>query len=134
MRAAVFLLLAAAGASAEQFTRKECLDCHQLFAKKLKTLPVKHPGSCEDCHLRHGIVPKLLLKETGSGLCLSCHQKEKLGFDKPVVHKALKSSECITCHDPHGSKQPKLLKAEGAQACFACHKQEPFRKKVVHKV
>ena len=132
------LLALAFSARAEQFARKECLDCHAKFADKLHDLknlhaPVKSQ-KCEECHLRHGTVPKLLLKESGNALCLTCHKKESLGLEKKVVHPVLKTGKCTDCHDAHGSNTKFLLKREGKLECYSCHKPEPFEKKFVHKV
>src|SRR5262245_20304752 len=109
-------------AQKREFQRKECLDCHQDFAKKVLSRKDLHPsvkdGKCETCHLRHGIVPKLLLKQTGNELCLSCHDKAKIGLDKQHVHTAVTTGKCTTCHDPHGSNGAHLLPAAGPEACF----------------
>src|SRR5262245_2318219 len=118
------LLLSAPDSLAQkrEFQRKKCLDCHQDFAKKVLSLKQLHPsvkdGDCESCHLRHGIVPKLLLKQTGNELCLSCHDKAKIGLDKQHVHTAVTTGKCTTCHDPHGSNGAHLLPAAGPEACF----------------
>ena len=130
-------LLLPATARAQQFARKECLDCHQKFADKYMGLKNVHAivkqQKCEDCHLRHGIVPKLLLKESGNALCLKCHDKKAIGLDKPNVHPVLRTGECTQCHDAHGSNAKFMLKAEGDASCFSCHKKEPFERKVQHK-
>ncbi len=95
--------------------------------------PVKDK-KCEDCHLRHGIIPALILKINGNDLCLKCHTKEKIGLNKPNVHGALKTGLCTQCHNPHASNSPNLLQAEGNEACYQCHKRESFERKFVHKV
>src|SRR3990172_10101365 len=70
----------------QAFQRKECLDCHAPFAKKYFSMKNVHPvvkeKKCEDCHLRHGIIPKLILKKEGNDLCFACHGKEKIGMNK----------------------------------------------------
>jgi len=93
-----------------KFERKGCLDCHKKFSDKYLSmksvhLPVKE-GKCEDCHLRHGIVPKMLLKKEGEEICFSCHAKEKLGMNRSKVHTALKSGKCSQCHNPHAGPDP----------------------------
>ncbi len=60
------LLTAATQALAQRkFEKKECLDCHKKFADKYLGMKNVHSmvkeKKCEDCHLRHGKVPKLLL-------------------------------------------------------------------------
>src|SRR6516225_11174739 len=86
------------GAETRKLQSKSCIDCHGAFVQKLAPLKVLHPGvkegNCESCHLRHGIVPKLLLKQEGNALCLSCHAKETIGLDKANVHSALKTGKC----------------------------------------
>jgi predicted CXXCH cytochrome family protein len=118
--------------------RKECLDCHKSFADKYLGMKNVHSvvkeKKCEECHIRHGRVPKLLLKKAGNELCFDCHNKEKIGMSKAKIHTALRKGKCISCHDPHASQASKLLKAEGAAVCTQCHAKEKFEKKVVHKI
>ncbi len=127
-----------AGAAERKFKTKGCADCHQKAVEKFKEAKFAHAAvkdqKCEACHLRHGTVGKLLLKQQGNALCYSCHKRDAIGMDKPVVHKVLRSGSCTQCHDPHGSQAPHLLKAEGAEACFGCHAREPFQRKTVHAV
>jgi predicted CXXCH cytochrome family protein len=125
-------------AQERKFQKKECLDCHKKFSEKYLSMKNLHPGmkegKCEDCHLRHGIVPKKLMKRDGNDLCISCHNKEKLGLNQPKVHTVLKTGKCASCHNPHGSQGSHLLKAEGPEACYQCHKKEAYQQKVVHAV
>jgi predicted CXXCH cytochrome family protein len=120
-----------------RFQRKECLECHTQFADKYLAMKNVHAvvkeKKCEDCHLRHGIIPKLLLKREGNKTCYKCHESQKLGLDKAVVHTALKKDKCISCHNPHASPVKLLLKAEGRQLCYQCHQQKSYQKKIVHK-
>ncbi len=88
--------------------------------------------NCEACHLRHGIVPKLLLKKNGNEICFGCHAKEKIGLNKSNVHTVLRRGKCTICHDPHASQGSHLLKKEGSEAAYGCHKKEDYEKKVVH--
>jgi predicted CXXCH cytochrome family protein len=130
------LMLLPTVAEAQKFKQKACLECHQKLADKYAGLKYAHPAvkerKCEECHLRHGLVPKLLLKESGNSFCYKCHDKKTIGMDKPNVHKVLKTGSCLGCHDAHGSNAPHMLKAEGSETCFRCHKKEPFQRKVVH--
>src|SRR5210317_1152493 len=118
-----------------KFVRKQCLDCHTEFAAKYLSMPDVHAPvkeiKCEDCHLRHGIVPKLLLKREGNQTCFKCHDSQKIGMEKAVVHTALKKNQCISCHNPHASQTKPLLTAPGRQLCYLCHQQQTFEKKVV---
>ena len=93
-----------------KFARKECLDCHTEFAAKYLKMKDVHAvvkeQKCEDCHLRHGIIPKLLLKRQGNDVCYSCHPPDKIGLKKVAVHTALKTGKCTDCHNPHASQTP----------------------------
>ncbi len=118
-----------AQAQERQFKSKDCMECHGKFAEKMAPLKYQHTAvkqkKCEECHLRHGLVPRLVMKQPGNALCTTCHKRDALGLDKPFRHTALISGSCLTCHDPHGSNEPHLLKAKGAETCYACHKREP---------
>src|SRR5512146_1946400 len=128
----------ASWAQQRKFEKKGCLDCHKKFAEKYLSMKDVHPvvkaGKCEDCHLRHGLVPKLMMKKDGNELCYSCHAKEKIGLNRAGVHTALKSGKCTSCHNPHASQGSHLLNAEGNGICYLCHKKENYEKKVVHKI
>lgn len=123
--------------AASKFAAKGCLDCHQKFSNTYLSMKSLHPmvkaGNCEDCHLRHGRVPQMLLKESGNALCISCHSKASIGMDKKNVHTAIKNGKCVSCHNPHGSDAPHLLKAaDSAQLCYKCHDKAVFTQKVQH--
>ncbi len=138
--AALAVLLGAAPALAAplKFKKKECIDCHSKQADRYASYKYAHPAArekkCEECHLRHGLVPKLLLKESGNGFCYRCHKRESIGTDKANVHSVLRKGSCTSCHDPHGSDARHMLKQAGNDACYSCHRREPFQKKVVHAV
>ncbi len=57
-------------AKKRKFKRKECLDCHEEYVEKYDSMANVHEVAedreCESCHLRHGVVGKLLLKEEGN--------------------------------------------------------------------
>ncbi|HSB35181.1 MAG TPA: cytochrome c3 family protein, partial [Nitrospirota bacterium] len=120
------VLHAAVGMAAQKAVRKDCLDCHTKFADKYLGMKNVHAvvkeKKCEGCHLRHGLVAKLILKKIGNDLCLTCHTKDKMGI-KPVVHSALQGGKCTDCHNPHASQTDHLLKAEGKDLCYQCHKK-----------
>ncbi|MCK5422654.1 MAG: cytochrome C, partial [Deltaproteobacteria bacterium] len=120
-----------------KFVRKNCLECHTKFADKYLKMKSVHAvvkeKKCEECHLRHGIVPKLIFKQIGNQTCYQCHPKEKISLDKPRVHTAIKKGKCIDCHNPHASQSSRLLQAEGSEVCYQCHKKKNFEKKVEHK-
>src|SRR5574341_772863 len=136
---AVFFLAAPDSAQAQRkLDKKECLDCHKKFADKYLGMKNVHAvvkeHQCEECHLRHGRIPKLLLKKMGNDLCFSCHNKEKIGMNRAKVHTALRKGKCTSCHDPHASPAGRLLKEEGAALCAQCHAKADFEKNVTHKI
>src|SRR3990172_5854275 len=124
-----------------RFAQKNCLDCHKTFAQKYLGMKAIHPAvkaqQCETCHLRHGLIPKAVMKKDGNELCFQCHARDKVGLSRRHVHTALNAGRCTACHDPHASPaagghnphpsaQAKLLKASahspvaGGQ-CEGCH-------------
>lgn len=138
LMAAVVLGIAEPALAAKKFTSKECLECHQKFADKYLGMKQVHrvvgEKKCEECHLRHGRVPVLLLKKDGNELCYGCHSKERIIPNKSHTHGVLKKGKCISCHDPHASDAVHLLKAEGSELCYRCHAREQYSKKTVHAV
>ena len=82
-----------ASAAPRKFAPKSCVECHADMTQELRRSASTHPGvgegTCESCHLRHGLVPKLLLRKEGNALCLECHTSTDLGLDKAHVHGAL---------------------------------------------
>ena len=94
-------------AKKRKFKRKQCLDCHEEFVEEYLSMKNVHAvveeRKCEECHLRHGIVAKLIFKEDGNKLCYGCHSIEALKLDTPGVHTAVKEGACISCHNPHAS-------------------------------
>jgi predicted CXXCH cytochrome family protein len=98
-----------AGAAKRTFKQKGCLSCHEEFvqtelSKKTVHTAVKEE-KCESCHLKHGIVPKLLLTKQGNDLCFQCHSAEALQLDQGKVHSALKWGKCVSCHDPPSARR-----------------------------
>ncbi|MGD8352720.1 MAG: cytochrome c3 family protein, partial [Pseudomonadota bacterium] len=140
--AGAFLLMSGHQADAAKkkrtFKRKECVDCHTQFKEEVLSRNNLHDilknGDCEQCHLRHGLVGKLILKEDGEGLCISCHSEDDLKLNRKVVHQAVESGDCTACHDPHASEYDNLLRAEGGDTCYKCHDKEDYEKKVRHAV
>ena len=127
-----------ADAKRRKFKQKECLDCHDEFVEEYLSKDNIHEvvqdRKCDTCHLRHGIVGKLLLKETRNELCYECHSIEDMKLDVGGVHTALKRESCVACHNPHASDSPYLLSAEGNAICFQCHEEENYTKQVQHEV
>jgi len=133
----IFLTSCGPSLNRQTFARKDCLDCHTKFEQKYFSMKNVHPVAkekkCESCHLRHGIVPKLILKGIGNQVCYACHSQEKLGLTKAHIHSVLKDGQCSLCHNSHASQYDHLLTAQGADLCFQCYPMEQFDMKVVHK-
>ena len=117
---------------------RDCTGCHKTFTDKYMGMKNVHApvrgNKCDDCHLRHGIVAKLVLKREGNNLCVTCHPKDKLGLNKSQVHTAVKDGRCVQCHNPHASQFDHLLSADGREVCYACHDKAAYTQPVVHKV
>jgi len=119
-----------------------CLKCHSEkrkdksiekfidMSKKYKHKPVKE--NCLNCHEHHSSRYKKLLKskDANFGLCIKCHNKEKM--DKKVInymyvkyrHGAImdkKGKRCLACHDPHSSSYKGILKKNRVDVCLECH-------------
>lgn len=108
-----------------------CNECHEPKNNlKFVHAPVAS-GDCLDCHDVHQSDNKYQLKEYGSKLCFTCHDKDK--FDKKYPHKPIADGKCTSCHDPHQSNFKYMLKNEGSQLCFSCHDQKKFNGIIVHK-
>ncbi|HEX9136364.1 MAG TPA: cytochrome c3 family protein, partial [Nitrospirota bacterium] len=103
----VFLAATTQAIAQRKFEKKECLDCHKKFSDQYLGMKNVHQmvkeKKCEDCHLRHGKIPKLLLKKPENDLCYTCHPIEKMGLDKGKVHTAVRAGKCTNCHNPHAS-------------------------------
>jgi predicted CXXCH cytochrome family protein len=123
-----------------------CFECHELNTSKHSSIhqPVKN-GDCQQCHDPHLSNNKSLLIESGTSLCLSCHNKEfemdgkvysniaSQVKDRKNVHSALELDGCATCHNSHSSENIALLnakypqndyveaKTENFELCFTCH-------------
>ena len=120
------------------FEAKPCLDCHKTKLNEFQKKYVHSPAAkrdCEACHLRHGKIAVLTLKEREERkLCYICHKQMALNMEKTVhVHSALKQGKCLPCHNPHASENKFLQKKTGSEQCFSCHNQTPFMRAKRHK-
>jgi predicted CXXCH cytochrome family protein len=107
-----------------------CNECHdRKDSMKFVHGPVAS-GDCIDCHDVHQSNNKFQLKEPGSALCFSCHDKAKL--DRKYPHAPIADGRCTGCHDPHQSNVKFMLKAEGQNLCMMCHDKKLFSGKSVH--
>jgi len=95
-------------------------ECHgKLLQRPVVHAPVE--SDCESCHESTSKeAHQFSLTETGSALCLDCHDEE--GFEGKYVHGAMELDDCTACHDPHGGDTAGLLTADSVgKLCADCH-------------
>ena len=111
----------------------DCKSCHDVadITGDRPHEPVAK-DDCKGCHLSHGMVGALRLKESGRQLCLMCHDGIELGLQREILHGPVAEGRCDACHDPHGTDHPMLLAEAGENACFICHDQAGFDRKHRH--
>jgi predicted CXXCH cytochrome family protein len=112
-----------------QKPNRVCLDCHVVFADRIKQASVVHKPVGEDClqcHDAHASDRSKLLKDPVRELCFSCHEDIRLTVENAQTpHGALTEiGECMNCHDAHASGQPHLLKNVTRTLCLKCHDKE----------
>jgi DmsE family decaheme c-type cytochrome len=97
-----------------------CFKCH---SEKQGPYLFEHPAirlrGCQGCHEPHGSNnPKMLVRNTMTGLCLECHSRAPyatsviLGSQPPSFHNLNSPTyrNCLTCHVMiHGSNSSKLF-------------------------
>lgn len=113
----------------KQKTTAVCLDCHVVFADRLKKLPIVHEPmneGCLECHDAHASNSAKLLKSPMRALCFSCHEDIKLTVESArTPHGALEEiGECINCHDSHAAARSHLLRNTTKAVCLECHDRE----------
>ena len=133
----VFIVTACGPAPQSRKTqvRRTCAECHPDKADALQSGVVHQPTkekNCEACHLPHGTVPTILLRQPLPVICLTCHAGFKAAPDKKSWHEPFNKGECDSCHEPHNSEFPKLLNTAVESLCFNCHDREPFARQTVH--
>ena len=100
-----------------------CFACHKTERAQTHRVST-HPlaagkMSCSDCHNPHGTTgPKLLVKNSVTDTCTSCHAEKRGPF---LWEHAPVADDCTTCHAPHGSSNTPLLKARAPMLCQQCH-------------
>jgi len=143
-----------------------CFDCHKDIEKNVSEVRYSHKSvvqdkGCLNCHNPHASVKsKALLANEVPSLCNTCHQTNKLSFQKQHMNYPVTTANCISCHNPHGSnnrgivfdvahaavtkrkckechQSPTSLKTkqQGTQLCRNCHRkmvEETFDKNRVH--
>ncbi len=101
-----------------------CLSCHDELSLRDQRFvhgPVA-AGECSGCHEPHSSPRQYLLRDSGSEMCLSCHQQMgRQMFAASVVHEPA-AEDCTSCHDPHASNFPMMARAPTAELCTeGCH-------------
>ncbi|MEJ2108599.1 MAG: cytochrome c3 family protein [Acidobacteriota bacterium] len=112
-----------------QETTVMCLDCHVVFADKMKQSRIVHDPvgeDCLECHDAHASNNIRLLKEPMKELCFSCHEDiEATVKSAQTPHGALEEiGECINCHDSHAANSSHLLRNTTEKLCLECHNRE----------
>jgi predicted CXXCH cytochrome family protein len=108
---------------------KVCLDCHVVFADRLKQAKSIHKPmekGCLECHNPHAAnLPKLLGKPVRD-LCFSCHDDIRFTVEHAKIqHGALaEMRECLNCHDAHTTRFAELLRNNTRAVCLKCHDKE----------
>jgi len=106
-----------------------CLDCHVVFADRLKRARSVHEPmekGCPECHAAHASNQPNLLKKPVKDLCFSCHDDIRLTVEHAKIqHGALEEmGECLNCHDPHSTQYARLLRNDTRSVCLKCHDKE----------
>jgi predicted CXXCH cytochrome family protein len=115
--------------------RRTCAQCHPEKVAAYQTGVVHQPvkeNNCEACHLPHGLVPTVLMRQPVPVVCLPCHAAFKEAASKKSLHEPVGKGKCESCHNPHNSEFPKLLKSAPEEVCFTCHDRKEFTKAKVH--
>ena len=108
---------------------KVCLDCHVVFANRMKEARSIHKPmeeGCLKCHNAHASDRPKLLGKPMRELCYSCHENIRLTVEHAKVrHGALEEiRECMNCHDAHATRYSKLLRNNARALCLKCHDKE----------
>lgn len=119
----------------ERAPAKSCLDCHPAMAERFKQGYIHEPVNedrCDRCHLPHGLIGVVILREEEPDLCYTCHRELEPDADQVSVHSPVAGGQCHRCHNPHNSKYPGLLTSPGEELCFTCHARDSFSGKYFH--
>ena len=106
-----------------------CLDCHVVFADRMKRSRFIHEPvgeGCLQCHDAHASDLAHLLKSPIRELCFSCHEDIRLTVENAKTpHGALTEiGECMNCHDAHASGRSNLLRNVARTLCLQCHNKQ----------
>lgn len=110
----------------------DCLSCHNPHGGHDRSLlrAVSHqPFAQRNCNVCHS-------KAAGIDMCLGCHPKTLISFNKVHTHIGAGGSvnACTACHNPHVGDRAGLLPANEGMVCRSCH-ADTFakREKMLHK-
>jgi DmsE family decaheme c-type cytochrome len=115
---------------------KRCLSCHEASVEQRQFLRSVHNENgitCTNCHSIHHTKAEYLLTSKQQTLCFSCHQEQRVDFQKPFRHRVLEGMiRCSDCHNPHGTTSGRQIRTTPGQEveliCYKCHmdKRGPF--------
>jgi DmsE family decaheme c-type cytochrome len=119
-------------ASDDSVRANVCLTCHK-GGMRTRWDGGQHQTNgvvCNDCHMVHQPVDKLLNRKTQTEVCFTCHKEQRADSMK-ISHHPIGEGKviCSDCHNPHGSAGPKLMKKNTVtETCYTCHaeKRGPF--------
>lgn len=100
-----------------------CTQCHASKSDRPALHAPSAQGLCGACHQPHASSQPMLLRESPTETCLTCHpaKRREPSATSPGQCGATQQG-CDTCHDPHQAAGAKLLKGATEQAtCLSCH-------------
>ncbi|GAA5174105.1 DmsE family decaheme c-type cytochrome [Niveibacterium umoris] len=105
-----------------------CLSCHLNRSRNAWHAEVhdRNQLACTDCHKLHVGKDPVLVKQTESEVCFTCHKKQRADFQKTSSHPVrFGKMACSDCHNTHGTATQALLKKPTLnQTCYSCHAEK----------
>ncbi len=87
----------------------KCTNCHTIHAHRAETTGTNKRA-------------ELSSKESGSAVCIECHQAQFTQFEFNERHRLTEGAlTCISCHDPHSPGQGLLSAGLVQSPCEKCH-------------
>ena len=81
---------------------QQCNQCHDKADKG------KQDQLCLDCHDAHDSEMGMLLTQSQSKLCFTCHRETQTQKGRYRQHRPFARGDCSSCHAPHGGETPGL--------------------------
>lgn len=102
-----------------------CLQCHEK-GKVAMWMGSQHERvnvACADCHNIQKGMPRDIIKQTNTDLCIKCHTQYRAVIQKSSHHPLREGKLfCTDCHNPHGTMTEKLVSANSVnEKCYECH-------------